>query len=104
MWLCRILESGNIFVGYLQLMLGIVLASLTVFSAFCSYHQTTKSAKIIESFKYLMPPEATVLRDGEWTGTVAKELVVGDVVEVEAGESVPADLRIFQSDGLMVLY
>lgn len=56
----------------------------------------------MESFKKLVPQEATVLRNGDKLALNAVNLVVGDIVFVKAGDRIPADLRIFEARNLKV--
>ena len=56
----------------------------------------------MESFKKLVPQEATVLRNGDKLSVNAVNLVVGDIVFVKAGDRIPADLRIFEARNLKV--
>jgi P-type E1-E2 ATPase len=48
------------------------------------------------SFEKLMPHKTTVLRDRNWKNVKTWELVVGDVVQLNAGDKVPADIRVVQ--------
>jgi P-type E1-E2 ATPase len=50
----------------------------------------------------MLPPKCTVVRDGGIMEVEAKMLVVGDVVKLETGNKIPADLRIFWNNGLKV--
>ena len=56
----------------------------------------------MESFKKLVPQEATVMRDGQKMALNATNLVVGDVVYIKAGDRIPADLRIVEARSLKV--
>lgn len=47
-----------------------------------SYYQESKSSKIMESFKNMVPQFATVIREGEKLTLRAEDLVIGDIVEV----------------------
>lgn len=67
-----------------------------------SYYQESKSSKIMESFKNMVPQFATVLREGEKLTLRAEDLVLGDVVEVKFGDRIPADIRIIESHGFKV--
>uniref|UniRef100_A0A671RHZ8 ATPase Na+/K+ transporting subunit alpha 1a, tandem duplicate 4 n=1 Tax=Sinocyclocheilus anshuiensis TaxID=1608454 RepID=A0A671RHZ8_9TELE len=60
------------------------------------------SAKIMESFKNLVPQQALVIRDGEKKCINAEEVVAGDLVEVKGGDRIPADLRIISAHGCKV--
>lgn len=56
----------------------------------------------MESFKKLIPKYANVIREGQLLTIPAEEVVIGDVVEIQAGECVPADIRIIKSRSLKV--
>ncbi|RZB39680.1 sodium/potassium-transporting ATPase subunit alpha [Asbolus verrucosus] len=78
-----------------NLYLGIVLAAVVIVTE-------SKSSKIMESFKNMVPQFATVLREGEKLTLRAEDLVLGDVVEVKFGDRIPADIRIIESRGFKV--
>ncbi|XP_031345413.1 sodium/potassium-transporting ATPase subunit alpha isoform X12 [Photinus pyralis] len=85
-----------------NLYLGIVLAAVVIVTGIFSYYQESKSSKIMESFKNMVPQFATVIREGEKLTLRAEDLVLGDVVEVKFGDRIPADIRIIESRGLKV--
>lgn len=85
-----------------ELYLGIVLTAVVIITGCFSYYQESKSSKIMESFKKMVPQEATVIRDGQILTVNATECVVGDLVQVKFGDRVPADLRIIEAKGLKV--
>jgi len=66
------------------------------------YLQEAKSDKIMESFADLVPKQAVVLRDGMKTTVHAREIVLGDLVEVKGGDQIPADIRIISSNSMKV--
>jgi sodium/potassium-transporting ATPase subunit alpha len=82
--------------------LGIVLASVVLISGLFSYYQEAKSDRIMDSFKKLVPQTAQVLRNAEITSVDVTDLVVGDIVDVQFGDRVPADIRITENQGLKV--
>ncbi|MEM4637514.1 MAG: cation-translocating P-type ATPase [Candidatus Woesearchaeota archaeon] len=78
--------------GELPDFIGIVcIITLTVLLGFI---QEYRAEKAIESLKKIAAPYAKVIRDGEEKKIPAKELVVGDIVVLEEGDVVPADLRL----------
>lgn len=85
-----------------HLILGCVLAMVVLVTGLFSYYQENKSSRIMDSFNKLVPNFATVIRDGEKDTIDATKLVVGDLVEVNAGDRVPADIRIVKSNQLRV--
>merc|ERR1712156_482182 len=66
-----------------NLYLGIVLTAVVIVTGIFSYYQESKSAKIMESFKNLVPQYALAIRDGEKMNVKAEELTIGDVIEVK---------------------
>merc|ERR1719445_261428 len=85
-----------------NLYLGIVLSMVVTVTGIFSYYQESKSAKIMESFKNLVPQFAKVRRDGKKIEIEAKELTLGDIVDVQFGDRIPADIRIPDSRGFKV--
>ncbi|CAF1259823.1 unnamed protein product, partial [Didymodactylos carnosus] len=85
-----------------NLYLGVALIIVVVITAIFAYYQEAKAGKIMDSFKKMVPQQATVLRDGKQTEIPAEELVQGDVVFVKIGNRMPADVRILSSQSFKV--
>jgi len=85
-----------------NLYLGVVLTAVVTVTGVFSYYQESKSAKIMESFKNLVPQYALVRRNGEKISIEAKDLTLGDIVEVKFGDRLPADLRVIESKSFKV--
>merc|ERR1711981_1242191 len=85
-----------------NLYLGIVLTTVVVVTGVFSYYQESKSAKIMESFKNLVPQFAVVVREGKKIDIKAEDLTLGDIVEVKFGDRVPADLRVLEATNFKV--
>ena len=85
-----------------NLYLGIVLSIVVIVTAVFSYYQESKSSKIMESFKNMVPQYALCIRDAEKQTVKAEELTLGDIVEVKFGDRLPADIRILESRGFKV--
>lgn len=85
-----------------NLWLGIVLVLVNLFSGGLSYYQVSKSEKIMDSFKKLMPQKALVVRGGGKHEIDASKVVLGDVCEVKFGDRIPADLRIIEAHSMKV--
>ena len=64
--------------------------------------QTVKAEQSLQSLKKLSGPEAKVLRDGSAVQIPARELVIGDVILLEAGDMIPADGRLIENASLKV--
>merc|ERR1719295_1371199 len=85
-----------------NLYLGIVLTAVVVITGIFSYYQESKSSKIMESFKNMVPQYALAVRDGEKVTIKADELTMGDIIEVKFGDRIPADIRVLESRGFKV--
>merc|ERR1711931_378195 len=85
-----------------NLYLGIVLTAVVTVTGIFSYYQEAKSAKIMESFKNLVPQYAVVRRNGEKITVKAAELTLGDIVDIKFGDRAPADLRVIEARGFKV--
>jgi cation-transporting P-type ATPase F len=79
-----------------------VIFSVIVFNAVAGYLQEAKAEKAISALAGMVVTEAMVRRDGRTHRVRATELTPGDVVVLEAGDRVPADLRLFRMRGLKV--
>merc|ERR1712038_1849798 len=85
-----------------NLYLGVVLTAVVVVTGVFSYYQEPKSAKIMDSFKNLVPQYALAIRNGEKTNIKAEELTLGDIIEVKFGDRLPADVRVIEATNFKV--
>merc|ERR1712032_1464835 len=86
-----------------NLYLGVVLSAVVTVTGIFSYYQESKSAKIMEGFKNLVPQYALVRRNnGEKLTIPADTLTLGDIVEIKFGDRCPADLRVLEARGFKV--
>uniref|UniRef100_A0A6T6CYV8 Cation-transporting P-type ATPase N-terminal domain-containing protein n=1 Tax=Compsopogon caeruleus TaxID=31354 RepID=A0A6T6CYV8_9RHOD len=105
-----LLQVGGIlcFIGYgldgskENLFLGLVLFVVVAATALFTFAQEFKSEKTMEKFKNFLPPVTLARRDGRTIEVPAETLVVGDIVEVKAGDKIPADIRIVEVSKLKV--
>lgn len=79
---------------------GIVLIALILFNTIIGFTQEFKAEKLMESLEKLVVPEAKVLRAGALEEVASANLVPGDIVYIEEGDSVPADLRVVEESEL----
>ena len=56
----------------------------------------------MESFKDMVPQQAVVIRSGMKQTVAAREIVLGDIVEVKGGDRIPADIRVISSNSMKV--
>lgn len=80
----------------------IVIMAVVILNSLIGYFQETSAANALAKIKEMMAQHATVYRDGKRQDINAADLVCGDVVFLEAGDNVPADLRIVSADNLRI--
>jgi Ca2+-transporting ATPase len=80
----------------------IVILVILVFNAGFGFFQEYKAEKTIEALKKLTAPEATVIRDGKTKKIPSNMLVPGDIVVLEQGSKIPADVRIIKGIELKI--
>lgn len=85
-----------------NLVLGIVLAAVVLLTGLFSWYQESKSDAVLEGFLKLQPQTCDVLRDGKFNSIPAENLVKGDVVRLQFGKKIPADVVILESTGVKV--
>ncbi|MEE8419354.1 MAG: HAD-IC family P-type ATPase [Dehalococcoidales bacterium] len=73
----------------------IVIAGVVLLNAIIGFFQEGKTEAALEALRKMIVVECKVIRDGEHTILPSRELVPGDVVIMEGGDKVPADLRLF---------
>lgn len=76
--------------------------SIVVINAIIGFFQEYKAEKAIESLKKLIIPIATVVREGSQTQINATNLVPGDIVILQEGEKIQADMEILESFSMNV--
>jgi len=79
-----------------------VIFGVVLVNAIVGYLQEAKAVNALAALARTMTTEATVLRQGEKRRLPATELVVGDIVILQSGDKVPADLRLFQVRDLQI--
>ncbi len=79
-----------------------VIFAVVLVNAIIGYLQEAKAEKAIDALANMVVTEATVLRDGEKLRIPSSQLVPGDVVLLQSGDRVPADLRIFHQRNLQI--
>jgi magnesium-transporting ATPase (P-type) len=79
-----------------------VILGVVLVNAVIGFVQEGKAEAALEAVRAMLPGTATVLRDNERRSIAAADLVPGDVVLLEAGERVPADLRLLHAKNLRV--
>ncbi len=80
----------------------IVIVSLVLISTLLEFIEEYRSNKSAEKLKELVATTTTVLRDGNKEKIPLKEVVVGDIVVLSAGEMIPADLKVLEAKDLYI--
>jgi Ca2+-transporting ATPase len=81
---------------------GAVVLGVVVLNALIGFVQEYRAGKALEALAAMVPERAVVIRDGARAEVGAEELVPGDVVLLQSGDKVPADLRVLEVKGLHV--
>ena len=80
----------------------IIILSILIVNAVIGVFQEAKAEKSLDALEKLSAPHCKVIRDGETRIIESRELVVGDIVIIETGDNVPADLRLIESVNLKI--
>ncbi len=78
----------------------IIILAVVIINAILGVYQESKAEKAIEALQEMSAATSKVLRDGKLQVIRSEDLVVGDVIHLEAGDAVPADARILESASL----
>ncbi|MDX1348396.1 MAG: cation-transporting P-type ATPase [Thiomicrorhabdus chilensis] len=79
-----------------------VILAVVLINAIIGLIQEGKAEQAMDAIRSMLAPQAAVIRDGQRHSIAGEDLVPGDIVLLEAGDKVPADLRLLQSHGLQI--
>ena len=80
----------------------VIIVAVVVLNGAVGIIQEGKAGRAVEALKKISSPQAVAVRDGEPIKIPAEDLVVGDIVLLEAGNMIPADLRLIENMGIFV--
>lgn len=80
----------------------IAIGVIVVINALISFIQEHNAQKSMDALKEMAAPDAFIRRDGEWVSVPARDLVPGDVLRLNTGDIVAADVRIIESNRLQL--
>ncbi|WP_415406120.1 cation-transporting P-type ATPase [Sulfurovum sp. CS9] len=80
---------------------GVILA-VVLLNAVIGFVQEGKAENALRAIRQMLSPHAMVMRDGRQITIEAEDLVPGDIVILQSGDKVPADLRLFRVKGLQI--
>lgn len=79
-----------------------VIFGVVVINAIIGFIQEGKAEKALDAIRHMLSQQAMVKRDGKFISLPAEQLVPGDVVMLQSGDKVPADLRLFKTRELRI--
>ncbi len=80
----------------------VIILAVVLINAAIGFIQEGRAEKSLEAIRAMLTRESSVLRDGRRLTVPAESLVVGDVVLTEAGDRIPADLRLLRATSLRI--
>lgn len=80
----------------------VIILIVVILNAIMGVFQEQQAENAINSLRELASPNANVIRDGHVQSVKSTELVPGDIVILEAGDVVPADIRLFNTNSLKI--
>src|SRR5262252_2801040 len=91
--------------GFIKLMLNLwvdaaIIFGVVILNALLGFVQEGKAEKALDSIRNMLSAEARTIRGGETRMISAEELVPGDIVILESGDKIPADLRLVEAKNL----
>ena len=78
----------------------IAIAAIVILNALLGFVQEERAARAVEALRRLSTPNATVVREGQRRTIPAREVARGDLIDLDAGDQVPADARLVTAFGL----
>ncbi len=91
--------------GFIKLMVGLwldaaIILGVVIINALLGFIQERKAEKALDSIRKMLSADARTLRDGETRMVPAENLVPGDIVLLESGDRIPADVRLVEVKNL----
>lgn len=101
--LIYLLLAGALAAGVLgHLVDTVVILLVVIVNALVGFIQEGKAEEALAAIKDMIAAQALVMRDGQRIKVAVSQLVPGDIVIIEAGDRVPADLRLLRARGLLI--
>ena len=79
-----------------------VIVAVVIINAVIGFLQEGKAEKAMDAIRHMLALHASVIREGKRQTVKGEQLVPGDIVLLDAGDKLPADLRILKSHGLQI--
>ena len=80
----------------------VIILAVVIINAILGVFQESKAEKAIEALQEMSKAQSKVIRDGKQIFIASEDLVVGDIILLEAGDAVPADARIIECASMKI--
>ena len=80
----------------------VIILAVVLINAILGVFQESKAEKALEALQEMSKAQSKVIRDGKQISIPSEDLVVGDIIVLEAGDSVPADARIIECASMKI--
>ena len=80
----------------------VIILAVVLINAILGVFQESKAEKAIEALQEMSKAQSKVIRDGKQISIPSEDLVVGDIIILEAGDAVPADARILECASMKI--
>ena len=90
-------KSGGGFEDWIDV---IVILAIVILNAVLGVYQEGKADQALAALKKMSSPQTKVIRDGKLVMVDSENIVVGDVISIDAGDSISADMRLIESSSL----
>ena len=80
----------------------LIIFVVVMVNAILGVVQESKAEKSLEALKKMSSPNCKVIRDGKMTVVASEDITIGDLIFLEAGDIVPCDCRVIESNNLTV--
>ena len=80
----------------------VIILAVVIINAVLGVFQESKAEKAIEALQEMSKAQSKVIRDGKQISVPSEELVLGDIIVLEAGDAVPADARIIECASMKI--
>ena len=96
-----LLAAGTLYLVFGDLQEGLTLFGFVLVTLGLTLYQEGKTERAIEALRDLTSPRALVIRDGQPQRIAGRDVVRGDLLQLNEGDRVPADALLLFADGLM---